>query len=128
MIASIAGSSPRLALTGFLGLVAAGCGTEAGEAVAGSADASAMTRVTGDVAIGSNKTLVGACGAVFHGHLGLSGSANVIVRNLTIVGYNCTDSPSDCSGGADAVTLQKQSHHVWFDHDDISDGSDGNLD
>ena len=24
--------------------------------------------------------------------------------------------------------MQKASHHVWFDHDDISDGSDGNLD
>jgi pectate lyase len=34
----------------------------------------------------------------------------------------------NCSGGADAVTLGSASHHVWFDHCDISDGSDGNLD
>jgi pectate lyase len=58
----------------------------------------------------------------------LSNSSNVIVRNLTIQGNNCTDSPQDCSGGADAVTIGNNSHHVWFDHDDVFDGSDGNLD
>src|SRR4029079_1460469 len=41
---------------------------------------------------------------------------------------NCTDSPADCSGGADAVTIGDTSHNVWFDHDDVYDGSDGNLD
>jgi pectate lyase len=84
--------------------------------------------VDGEVSIGSNKTLVGACGAKFRGHVGIDGSTNVIVRNLTIVGYDCTDSPNDCSGGADAVSVLGGAHHVWFDHDDISDGSDGNLD
>jgi pectate lyase len=33
-----------------------------------------------------------------------------------------------CSSGADAVSVQKNAHHVWFDHCDISDGTDGNLD
>jgi pectate lyase len=84
--------------------------------------------ITGDVTIGSNKTLVGLCGAKIHGHISLNMSANVIVRNLFIVGNNCTDSPSDCSAGADAITVQQQAHHLWFDHDDVSDGSDGNLD
>ena len=84
--------------------------------------------ISGSVSIGSNKTIVGVCGASFVGHLGLNRSANVIVRNLTIVGFNCTDNPNDCSGGADAITVQGQSQHLWFDHDDISDGSDGNLD
>jgi pectate lyase len=84
--------------------------------------------IDGSISIGSNKTLVGLCGAKFHGHIGLNKSVNVIVRNLTVVGYGCTDNPSDCSGGADAVTVQDAAHHLWFDHDDISDGSDGNLD
>ena len=82
----------------------------------------------GDVSVGSNKTLVGLCGAKLQGHLSLDKSVNVVVRNLTIVGKNCTDSPSDCSAGADAVTVQGGAHHLWFDHDDVSDGSDGNLD
>jgi pectate lyase len=85
-------------------------------------------KIAGNVTVGSNKTLVGACGAEIDGHVQMTGSANVIVRNLTIVGYNCTDNPSDCSGGADAVSVERQAHHLWFDHDDISDGSDGNLD
>jgi pectate lyase len=82
----------------------------------------------GTFIIGSNKTIVGLTGSKITGHISLSASNNVILRNLTIVGYNCSDSPTDCSGGTDAVTLQNAAKHVWFDHDDISDGSDGNLD
>ncbi|HEY4187292.1 MAG TPA: hypothetical protein VGP07_19605 [Polyangia bacterium] len=90
----------------------------------------------GKVNIGSNKTIVGLCGAEFHGHLGLSGSSNVIIRNLKIVGYGVGDCSLDpdytsvvgCSSGNDAVTINNDSHHIWVDHCDISDGSDGNLD
>jgi pectate lyase len=86
-------------------------------------------QITGSVtSIAANKTLVGLPGASIHGHLQLGASVNVIVRNLTIVGNNCTDSPTDCSMGADAITIDNRAHHIWFDHDDISDGSDGNLD
>jgi len=28
----------------------------------------------------------------------------------------------------DAINVEKNSHHIWIDHVDISDGSDGNLD
>jgi pectate lyase len=84
--------------------------------------------MTGSVGIGSNKTIVASPGVVFTGHLGLSGSSNVILRNLTVVGYNCTDSPSDCSGGEDAISVNNQAHHICVDHCDIADGSDGNLD
>jgi pectate lyase len=92
--------------------------------------------VRGNVEIGSNKTLVGVCGAEIHGHVEMSGSVNVIVRNITIVGYgvgDCSLDPSydaavGCSSGQDAISLQKNAHHVWFDHCDISDGTDGNLD
>jgi pectate lyase len=88
------------------------------------------------ISIGSNKTIVGLCGAEVHGHLGLSGSSNVIIRNLKIVGYgvgNCAldpdyDSSVGCSSGNDAVTVNGGSHHLWFDHCDVSDGTDGNLD
>ncbi len=90
----------------------------------------------GKIKIGSNKTIVGLCGAEIHGYLGLSGSSNVIIRNIKIVGYgvgNCTldpdfDSSVGCSSGNDAITVNNQSHHIWFDHCDISDGTDGNLD
>ncbi|HEX2873948.1 MAG TPA: hypothetical protein VHP33_21985 [Polyangiaceae bacterium] len=84
--------------------------------------------VTGSFAVGSNKSLVGICGAQIKGHIGISGSSNVIIRNLKLVGNNCSDSPQDCSGGADAMTLGSGAHNVWIDHLDISDGSDGNLD
>jgi pectate lyase len=87
-----------------------------------------MGTISGNMRVGSNKTIVGLCGAVLQGHLELSGSSNVIVRNLKLVGNNCTDSPTDCSMGADTISVSNASHHVWFDHDDISDGSDGNLD
>ncbi|HEY3594237.1 MAG TPA: hypothetical protein VGL13_10185 [Polyangiaceae bacterium] len=84
--------------------------------------------LAGTAKVGSNKTVIGLCGAAVHGSLDLTGSSNVIVRNLTVVGNNCSDSPSDCSGGADAVHVESGSRHLWFDHMDISDGSDGNLD
>jgi pectate lyase len=82
----------------------------------------------GSVSVGSNKTIAGICGAELHGHVDMSGSVNVIFRNLKVVGFNCSDSPAECRSGADAITVVNGAHHIWFDHDDISDGSDGNLD
>jgi pectate lyase len=90
----------------------------------------------GKISVGSNKTIVGLCGAELHGHLELAGSVNVIIRNVKIVGYgvgSCALDPSydpavGCSSGDDAISVQKNAHHVWFDHCDISDGTDGNLD
>jgi pectate lyase len=87
-----------------------------------------MGTFTGNFSIGSHKTIVGICGAQLRGHIGFSGAVNTIMRNIKIVGNNCTDSPGDCSGGEDAVTVGNGSHHIWFDHVDVSDGSDGNLD
>jgi pectate lyase len=87
------------------------------------------------VTIASHKTVLGAVGAEFHGGLRVDGGFNVIIRNLKIVGNNCSDVPvanemetPDCSRGADAVSIGDAAHHVWVDHCDISDGSDGNLD
>jgi pectate lyase len=82
----------------------------------------------GRVSITSNHSVIGLPGAEFHGGLKVSGAVNVVIRNLKIVGNNCTDSPEDCSGGADALSIGDSAHHVWIDHCDISDGSDGNLD
>jgi len=90
----------------------------------------------GAVSIGSNKTIVGLCGAEIHGHLAINKSSNVILRNIKIVGYavgNCALDPSyssatGCSSGDDAISIEGQSDHIWLDHDDISDGTDGNLD
>jgi pectate lyase len=92
--------------------------------------------ITGDLTLGSNKTLIGLCGAEFHGHVELSGSSNVIIRNLKIVGYGVGDCSKDptydasvgCSSGQDAMSIQKSAHNIWIDHCDISDGTDGNLD
>lgn len=90
----------------------------------------------GTVSVGSNKTIAGLCGAEIHGHMEFSESTNVIIRNIKIVGYavgNCSldpsyDSGEGCSSGQDAISVQKNAHHIWFDHCDISDGTDGNLD
>ena len=90
----------------------------------------------GSLTMGSNKTIVGLCGAEIHGHIGINKQTNLIIRNIKIVGYavgNCALDPgyssaTGCSSGDDAITVQGQSDHLWFDHDDISDGTDGNLD
>jgi pectate lyase len=84
--------------------------------------------LSGNVAIGSNKTIIGMSGAKITGHIDLDRSANVILQNLTVVGYNCSDAGSDCQNGADAITVNNGAHHLWIDHLDVSDGSDGNLD
>jgi pectate lyase len=47
---------------------------------------------------------------------------------LKVVGRNCMDSPQDCSAGEDAINVSGAAQHLWFDHLDVSDGSDGNLD
>jgi pectate lyase len=84
--------------------------------------------VSGNFNVPSNKTLQGACGgqATINGHIGIGARTNVIVRNLRVVGPNCTD-VSNCEGGEDSVEIG-QSSRVWIDHLDVSDGSDGNLD
>jgi len=100
------------------------------ESLAGGSEARILRvngEIQGTIEIGSNKTIIGAPGSRFTGRLRVDGASNVILYNLTIVGYNCSDG-SQCSAGADAVTISGASHHVWVHHCDISDGSDGNLD
>jgi pectate lyase len=123
------GSSAPMTITTFDALKSAAAGDTAATIwIKGS--------LKGDLTIGSNKTLIGLCGAELHGHVEISGSSNVIVRNLKIVGYGVGDCKLDpsydssvgCSSGQDAITIQKNANHIWIDHCDISDGTDGNLD
>jgi pectate lyase len=82
---------------------------------------------SGRLDIGSNKTIIGLGDAIVRGTVHLSGSRNVILRNLTVVGQNCLGDP-ECRSGEDAINVSGGAHHLWFDHLDVSDGSDGNLD
>ena len=85
---------------------------------------------SGTFKIGSNKTIIGLSGAKITGNLTFDGTSNDILQNLTVVGLNCSDvaSNGDCQDGADAITVVNSAHHIWIDHLDVSDGSDGNLD
>jgi pectate lyase len=85
--------------------------------------------LSGSLSVGSNKTIIGTAGATITGHIGLGNSANVILQNFTVVGLNCSDVPAngDCQDGADGITISG-GHHIWVDHLDVSDGSDGNMD
>jgi pectate lyase len=83
--------------------------------------------ITGTVQMTANTTLEGASGARINGSIQIDNDINVIVRNLIVVGNNCSDA-SNCEDGADAISINGGSHHVWVDHCDISNGSDGNLD
>jgi pectate lyase len=83
-------------------------------------------QLKGTVTVAANKTIIGKSGAVLEGSLKIASTQNVIVQNLTVKGYNCTDN-AVCRDGADAIGVTG-SHHIWFDHLDVSNGSDGNLD
>jgi pectate lyase len=114
---------------GDLGPIVVDSPSEFASAIAGAQDAVIHVNGTieGDFNVGSNKTIIGVCGGEIRGSLSINGQQNIIMRNLTVVGHNCSDSPQECGAGADAIGVQS-SHHLWFDHMDISDGSDGNLD
>jgi len=82
------------------------------------------------LSIASNKTIIGVGERpTIQGALEIEEVSNVIVRNLFVVGNNCRDAEGgDCQRGSDAVRIGDGAHHVWIDHVDVSDGSDGNLD
>ncbi len=70
----------------------------------------------------SNKTILGHQGAELHGYFIIDGVTNIVIRNLKIRGDGARDN------GADDVISVITSTRLWFDHLDISDGEDGNLD
>ncbi|MGC4088954.1 MAG: hypothetical protein QM756_13855 [Polyangiaceae bacterium] len=77
------------------------------------------TTVTGQLAIGSNKTLIGlAAGAnLLHASIDLSRSHNVILRNIGVA-----EVQPGLSASSVAFRLGA-SHHVWLDHCAASGGS-----
>ncbi|MBN1604252.1 MAG: polysaccharide lyase family 1 protein [Chitinispirillaceae bacterium] len=83
---------------------------------------------SGALSVGSNKTIVGKePGVTIKGRVSISNVSNVILRNFAVQGEKCS-SYEECKGGADAVGILNNAHHVWLDHLDISDGQDGNCD
>ncbi|MEJ2852328.1 MULTISPECIES: pectate lyase family protein [unclassified Saccharothrix] len=107
------GSATPVSVNSASGLATAVSGTNAAVVrVTGSFSCSGMIRV------GSNKTILGAPGATISGcGLTLSGSKNVVVRNLTFTGWN-----------DDAINVESGSTNVWIDHNTFSNGYDGAVD
>ncbi|MCQ2098643.1 MAG: DUF6383 domain-containing protein [Fibrobacter sp.] len=82
----------------------------------------------GPINVGSNVTIYGYQGAVITqpttgSAMKLSGSKNVIIRNLEFQGIGAHDDDDE-----DCLQVNHESKNVWIDHVDIYDGHDGNLD
>ncbi|ROP41803.1 pectate lyase [Saccharothrix texasensis] len=73
---------------------------------------------SGMIKVGSNKTILGASGVTISGcGLTLSGSKNVIIRNLSFSGWD-----------DDAINVESGSTNVWIDHNSFTNGYDGAVD
>lgn len=82
----------------------------------------------GPVEVGSNVTIYGYQGAIIAqpttgSAMKLSGSTNVIIRNLKFKGIGAHDDDDE-----DCLQVNHESKNVWIDHVDVYDGHDGNLD
>ena len=82
----------------------------------------------GPIEVGSNVTIYGYQGAIIAqpttgSAMKLSGSSNVIIRNLVFKGAGAHDDDDE-----DCLQVNHESKNVWIDHVDIYDGHDGNLD
>jgi pectate lyase len=75
--------------------------------------------LTGMNKVASDKTIigVGTSGIITGGGLTMSGVKNIIIRNLTFTDAN-----------DDSINVESGSHHIWLDHNDLSNGYDGLLD
>lgn len=74
------------------------------------------------ISIGSNKTIIGEDKyATIRGGFTIDNQSNVIIRNLNLQGYWPIFGPTD-------TIAARGSHHLWFDHLNIWDASDGLLD
>jgi pectate lyase len=70
------------------------------------------------ISIHDNKTVVGIGERpTIRGQLYVNGHKNVIIRNLYV-----TSAEGDC------ISIINKAHHVWVDHCDLSDSTDGLLD
>ena len=82
----------------------------------------------GPIDVGNNVTIYGYQGAIIAqpssgSAMKLSGSKNVIIRNLVFKGAGAHDDDDE-----DCLQVNHESKNVWIDHVDIYDGHDGNLD
>lgn len=81
----------------------------------------------GRVVVTSDKSILGKePGVVIQGSIGISKASNIILRNLAVRGDRC-NTYDECKAGPDGISMT-ESHHIWLDHLDISDGQDGNCD
>ncbi len=85
----------------------------------------AISSSGGAISIGSNKTIVGMdANAKLKGGITINNKSNIIVSNLIMEG--CLKEPRTPD---DVINVEgDKAHHIWFNHLDISDGGDGNLD
>jgi pectate lyase len=69
--------------------------------------------------VASNKTLIGlgSNATITGGGLDVDGVSNVIIRNLNFRDW-----------GDDAINVQDASHHIWIDHNSLTNGNDGAID
>ncbi|HET8932761.1 MAG TPA: hypothetical protein VFN67_04940 [Polyangiales bacterium] len=74
--------------------------------------------------VGSNKTIVGLKpGTQLRAAIHVSGSSNVIIRNLVIKGPG-----SNSDQAWDNLNIEGSSKNIWIDHCEFWDGQDGNAD
>ncbi len=74
------------------------------------------------VNVGSNKTIVGIDNnAVLYGGFNIKNASNIIVSNLNVQGTWPNSGPDDCFN-------IENSHHIWLNHLNIWDSTDGNID
>lgn len=74
------------------------------------------------VNVGSNKTIVGIDkNAAIHGGINMDGVSNIIVSNLNFQGFWPDPGPDDCISA-------RNSDHLWFNHLNIWNAVDGNMD
>ncbi len=74
------------------------------------------------ISIGSNKTIVGLDeNATIYGGIRIHNKSNIIVSNIKFEGTWPNSGPDDC-------VEVKNSHHLWFNHLDVWNSTDGNMD
>lgn len=82
------------------------------------------TITTGSYAVdvGSNKTIIGENkDATIHGGINMKNVSNVIVRNINFHGFWPDPGPDD-------TIAARNSHHLWFDHLNVWNAGDGEMD
>lgn len=82
----------------------------------------------GTVEVGSNVTLYGYPGVTITqpskgSGIKISGSKNVIVRNISVQGVGAVDEDDE-----DCLQINHEAKNIWIDHVHVFDGHDGNMD